>query len=175
MRDVIGLTCQASHPHIGNNGEAYGLGQVVGVSGPNYAIIRYPSPNEASSTASKGKKLSSVKRGQIVSRVPCRSMKEPSYMHSFSITESYYVLVEQPLVVPLKAVLKYMVCGKPLVNALKWRDIAVSFYQLFFFSRAYMFNLIDGISFETKNLTNVLTDSLSDCVPPHWRRVSDIL
>lgn len=112
------MTSQSSHPHIENNGEVFSLGQTIGLKGPSYAIVRYPPSSEAEDS-------SSAKRGQIVSRVPCRSMKEPSYMHSFSLTESYYVLVEQPLVVSLKTVLAYMISGKPLVNALKWKDITV--------------------------------------------------
>ena len=42
-------------------------------------------------------------------------------MHSFSITDSYFVLIEQPLNVSFKTVFSSFLLGKPLVNSLKWR------------------------------------------------------
>lgn len=112
---------QSSHPHVTEKGEAFQLGQSIGTKGPCYAIIHYPAPVEGL-TGKKESASSAVQRARIVSRVPCRSIVEPSYMHSFSITESYFVLIEQPLSVSLKTVLGYLVAGKPLVHALNWRQ-----------------------------------------------------
>ena len=62
----------------------------MGPMGPNYAIVHYPMTP------------SSVKDGRIVARVPCHAPTEPSYMHSFSMTANYFVLIEQSLCVKLK-------------------------------------------------------------------------
>lgn len=109
---------------MSETGEAYQLGQTIGASGPSYVIIHYPS-NEQHPTSGKSNG-SSVKRARIVSRLPCTNFKEPSYMHSFSITKSFFVLIEQPLSVSLKRVLSSLISGKPLVGALKWRQKMVS-------------------------------------------------
>lgn len=114
LRDEVGIINQSSHPHVSEKDGSYNLGQVIGAMGPQYAIVHYPPVGVSSS--------SSVKQARIVSRVPCRSMKEPSYMHSFSITESFYVLIEQPLTVSLKSVCGSILSGKPIVHSLKWRQ-----------------------------------------------------
>lgn len=128
----MGVINQSSHPHITENGEAFQLGQSIGTKGPCYTIVHYPplsTPVEGL-TGNKESDSSAVQRARVVSRVPCRSLGEPSYMHSFSITESYFVLIEQPLLVSLKTVLGFMVAGKPLVHALKWRQNRVGYIPL---------------------------------------------
>jgi carotenoid isomerooxygenase len=46
-------------------------------------------------------------------------------MHSFSITEHYYVLIEQPLSVRMGKVIANVLWGKPLISALQWRYVEV--------------------------------------------------
>lgn len=109
---------QSSHPHITENGEAFQLGQTIGGKGSSYVIIHYPPPAGNDNQENKSR---AINRARIVSRVQCSSLKEPSYMHSFSITESFFVLIEQPLSVSLRTVVGSLLAGKPLVHALKWR------------------------------------------------------
>ena len=46
------------------------------------------------------------------------SVKEPSYMHSFALTEHYIILVEFPFIVnPLQM----FVSGKPFIENFKWK------------------------------------------------------
>ena len=112
IHDKLNVFNQSSHPHITKSEEAYQLGQKIGPKGPSYVIIHYP-PDDKESKATE--------RARIVATVPCRSLKEPSYMHSFSITDSYFVLIEQPLNVSFKTVFSSFLSGKPLVHSLKWR------------------------------------------------------
>ena len=63
--------------------------------------------------------------GRVVCRIPCSWPSEPSYMHSFSITEHYYVLIEQPLSVRMGKVIANVLWGKPLISALQWRYVEV--------------------------------------------------
>ena len=77
-------------------------------------IIHYPPPSD-------DKESNATERARVVATVSSRSLKEPSYMHSFSITDSYFVLIEQPLNVSFKTVFSSFLSGKPLVNSLKWR------------------------------------------------------
>ena len=115
LKDSSGIINQSSHPHITNGEGAFNLGQIIAKNGPNYVIVNYPADNDETS-------FSVADRGLIVARAPCRSLNEPSYMHSFSITKSYFILVEQPLCVRLNSVIWSMLTGKPIVQALKWRS-----------------------------------------------------
>lgn len=116
LHDRMKVINQSSHPHFEQNGEAFQLGQKIGSKGPTYAIIHYPPLGDNETQISRA-----IERAHIISTVPCRSIKEPSYMHSFSITSSYFVLIEQPLTVSFKTVMGSLLKGKPLVHALKWR------------------------------------------------------
>lgn len=128
LKEKVNLMNQSSHPHVTNNG-VYHLGQTIGAKGPFYVIVHYPPPLKEPNESIQSNP--SIEKACVISRIPCRSRKEPSYMHSFSITESYFVLIEQPLSVSLKAVLGSMLMGKPLVNALKWRPRMVTFFSIF--------------------------------------------
>jgi hypothetical protein len=114
IHETLNVFNQSSHPHIAESGEAYQLGQKIGAKGPSYVIIHYPPPVN-------GQQSKPTERARIVTTVACRSLKEPSYMHSYSITDSYFVLIEQPLNVSFKTVFSSFLSGKPLVNSLKWR------------------------------------------------------
>lgn len=67
------------------------------------------------------------KQVHIVASVKCRWPFHPGYMHSFGMTERYFVIVEQPLSVSLSAVAMNRFKGDPLSSALKWfKDCPVS-------------------------------------------------
>ena len=53
--------------------------------------------------------------GQLMAKVRCRWMLEPGYMHSFAVTENYFILIEQPMTVhaPTLAKGKLCVTGSP--------------------------------------------------------------
>lgn len=46
-------------------------------------------------------------------------------MHSFSITDHYFILIEQPLFVKINKVITNLMTGKPLVETLDWQQVEV--------------------------------------------------
>ncbi|XP_065565665.1 carotenoid isomerooxygenase-like [Artemia franciscana] len=68
------------------------------------------------------KEKSPFRRGEIIVKVPCRWKTQPSYMHSFSVTDNYFILVEQPLAAPLAQVFRNVMKGRPLVDALVFNE-----------------------------------------------------
>jgi carotenoid isomerooxygenase len=56
----------------------------------------------------------------IVASVPVRWKFHPSYMHTFGITENFFIIVEQPLTVSVPAVMKSQLTNKPMATCLKW-------------------------------------------------------
>lgn len=71
----------------------------------------------------------------VVATVPCRWKLHPGYMHTFGLTEHYFVIVEQPLSVSLTEYIKAQLHGQNLSACLKW-----------FEDKPTLFHLIDRIS-----------------------------
>ncbi|KAB7504835.1 Carotenoid isomerooxygenase [Armadillidium nasatum] len=55
-----------------------------------------------------------------IGQVKARWKFNPCYMHSFALTQNYFVIIEQPLVVSTKKVIKGIVCQESLIHALEW-------------------------------------------------------
>ncbi|XP_037074586.1 retinal Mueller cells isomerohydrolase-like [Pollicipes pollicipes] len=56
--------------------------------------------------------------GRIVGSLPHRWPLEPSYFHSFGITENYFVFVQQPLVIQVKKIPLLKLKKKPFIDAI---------------------------------------------------------
>ena len=83
--------------------------------GPEYVIYKFPAEAEKeavtdSSAISTTTTTSGFDGGQLMAKVRCRWMLEPGYMHSFAVTENYFILIEQPMTVhaPTLAKGKYL-------------------------------------------------------------------
>lgn len=73
---------------------------------------------------------------KIVARVPARWKFNPAYMHTFGITDNYFVIVEQPLAVSLVSMFGAQINNQPLATCLKWHnDENVCIYIFFYFLR----------------------------------------
>ncbi|KAL4613537.1 beta,beta-carotene 15,15'-dioxygenase-like [Arapaima gigas] len=91
-RNHIALNLATAHPHYDKEGNTFNMGtSIMSLRGPNYVIFKVPAhaPGEAS-------KSSALKNIQQLCSIPCRSKSNPSYFHSFGLTENYFVFVEQP-------------------------------------------------------------------------------
>ena len=89
LNKKLSVFSHGSHPHYDAQGNMYTIGVKIGFSGPEYVIHRFPREGQAES----------FEGGQALARVRSRWLLEPGYMHSFAITENYYILVEQPMTV----------------------------------------------------------------------------
>lgn len=58
----------------------------------------------------------------IVASVPSRWLLNPSYMHTFGITENFFIIVEQPLSVSLPKMTMSIFKQEPMMNSFKWYD-----------------------------------------------------
>ena len=70
---------------------------------------------------STGKEVSAFEQAEIVASIPCQWKMQPSYYHSFGISQDYFIFVEQPFVFNLKRFLLNHFLGKPYVGAMDWR------------------------------------------------------
>jgi carotenoid isomerooxygenase len=108
LHEKYGFVNHTSHPHVMSDGTVYNVGLIVSSSGPAYAVICFP----------HGENI--FKNARIVAELPTRWRLHPCYMHTFGITENYFVIVEQPLTVSIPAVVKSQIANEPMISCLKW-------------------------------------------------------
>lgn len=58
----------------------------------------------------------------IVASVPSRWLLNPSYMHSFGITENFFIIVEQPLSISFIKMTMSHLKQEPMMNSFKWHE-----------------------------------------------------
>lgn len=122
VSDYVGIVNHTSHPHVMNDGTVYNLGLSVTSRGPQYNIICF-SPNQIIiDDWGEEKELSMFDQATIIASVPSRWLLNPSYMHTFGITENYFIIVEQPLSVSLTTVISCKMKRQPMCAALKWYE-----------------------------------------------------
>jgi carotenoid isomerooxygenase len=59
-------------------------------------------------------------RAKVVGSVSARWGLHPSYMHTFGVTENYFVIVEQPLSVSVPALVRNTLQNEPMIASLRW-------------------------------------------------------
>lgn len=116
--DYVGVVNNTSHPHVLPNGTTYNLGLSPTKTGPNYSIICFP----------HGENM--FENAFIQAHIPCRWKLHPGYMHTFGITENYFVIVEQPLTVSVLESLKAKFFNEKLSACLKWFDDTTTLFHL---------------------------------------------
>jgi len=55
-----------------------------------------------------------------VGSVAARWRFHPSYMHTFAITDNYFVIIEQPLSLSVPAIVKNAILGEPMIASMRW-------------------------------------------------------
>ncbi|XP_071962641.1 beta,beta-carotene 15,15'-dioxygenase-like [Antedon mediterranea] len=107
-RNNIAVNTQTAHPHVESDGTVYNLGTAF--SGRScYKIVRFDAQKkESGPTAS------------VVSTIPSSSGRNPSYYHSFGMTENYIILMEYPFIVDVLSLIISQFTGKTFFNTLSF-------------------------------------------------------
>lgn len=125
ISDYVNIMHQSSHPHVMADGSLYNVGIGLNVTGPAYKIIHYPAANEDKPSSF------SFMNARVVASVPCRWKFYPGYMHSFGVTENYFILIEQPLTVSMSSYLKGKMTNNCHSASLEWfNSEPVHFYVI---------------------------------------------
>lgn len=97
--DKLNLTATTAHPHSAS-GLLFNLG--IEFSASSHYLPYFQTPGS--------------KKRQLLAKI---AVKEPSYIHAFAISESYFVLIDYPLRVnPLEIALS----GKPYIKNFRWQE-----------------------------------------------------
>ena len=89
-------------------------------------------------------------KGEIVSAIRTDNELSHSLVHSFGMTENYYVIVQQPLLFSLSSFIATHIRGKGSVcNSLKWRNHIKVFLHFGRFTLGFTLSI-----FELYNVNN---------------------
>lgn len=105
LHKVTAVNTMTSHAHVDERGNTYNMGSNLGT----YNIVMFP-------------RESPFRDAEILCQIPVTRPLTPSYYHSFGMTDSYFVLIEQPLVISLPHVMyEHRVIRGTSSNVWKWR------------------------------------------------------
>lgn len=110
LTKVVSVNMATAHPHLDPDGTYHNLGAVYGKN-TIYTIIKITPPKKSDAFC---------EAAEIVAKVPAQWKMKPSYHHSFAMTENYYILIEQPLVMNVMKILTAKLRGVPTNTVMEW-------------------------------------------------------
>ncbi|XP_050673911.1 carotenoid isomerooxygenase-like isoform X2 [Leptidea sinapis] len=110
LYNSIAIVNHTSHPHVMPNGDVYNLGMAVPKGRLRHVLVKFPFDKEGDMFA----------KAEVVGSFASRWWLHPSYMHSFGITENYFVIVEQPMTISLNKMVINQLTNQPMVSSLQW-------------------------------------------------------
>lgn len=117
LQKRMGIVCHTSHAIVTDDG-TYNLGLIVKNFKTYYALCHFPLDDKCFDNT------------KIIATLACRNYLYPSYMHSFAMTENYFIVVEQPMSISIVTMAAQMIRNKPIVPALQWFDDEQSFINI---------------------------------------------
>ncbi|XP_074528207.1 carotenoid-cleaving dioxygenase, mitochondrial-like isoform X2 [Halichoeres trimaculatus] len=108
----IAVNGATAHPHFEPDGTTYNMGNSYGAKGALYNIIRVPPGKKDATETLEGAKV-------LCSIVP-EDRGNPSYYHSFAMSENYVVFIEQPIKMNLLKIVTCKLRGKALSDGIYW-------------------------------------------------------
>ena len=137
LHKTLGVISHAAHPHFEEDGSMITIGMSIGPLGPRYVVNRIPvNPNDEKTNDSLRISLElgtprCFTKVQHVASINSRWMLDPGYMHSFSITENYYILIEQPFCINVPKIVKSLVSSEgALVDGMVWHGDSPSLFHI---------------------------------------------
>lgn len=117
LTKYIAVNMATAHPHIDPDGTVYNMGSsFTNFNGTCYSIIKMPNGQ--------------LKDAKVVASVPSHRKLEPSYFHSFAMTENYWVFVEQPLVLKLGKIIEGSIINRCPAESIKWMSDEDTFFRI---------------------------------------------
>ncbi|XP_031138224.1 retinal Mueller cells isomerohydrolase-like [Sander lucioperca] len=118
---VNGVT---AHPHIDADGAVYNIGNCFGKSmSLAYNIVKIPPAQKDNSDP--------LEKSQVVVQLPSSERLKPSYVHSFGMTDNYFVFVEQPVKINLlKFLSAWSVRGATYMDCFESNDSMGTWFHL---------------------------------------------
>ncbi|XP_041960688.1 retinoid isomerohydrolase [Alosa sapidissima] len=94
LMSIVNVNGVTAHPHIERDGTVYNIGNCMGKGASlAYNIVKMPPTQKDKSDC--------VEKAQVVVQFPSAERFKPSYVHSFGMSENYFVFVETPIKINL--------------------------------------------------------------------------
>ncbi|XP_064072232.1 carotenoid isomerooxygenase-like [Vanessa tameamea] len=110
LSESVALVNHTSHPHVTSSGDVYNVGMSVVRGRLRHVVVKFPFTEKGDMFA----------EAHIVASLMPRLSMNPAYMHTFGVTENYFVILEQPLSVSLVGLVKGQLTNQPLSSSLHW-------------------------------------------------------
>lgn len=122
VSDYVSIVNHTSHPHVMNDGTVYNVGLSITSRGPAYNVVCFSPTRITIDDNGEEKELSMFDQATIVATVPSRWFLNPSYMHTFGITENYFIIIEQPLAISLVTMMACQIKQDAMIGCMKWHE-----------------------------------------------------
>ncbi len=63
-----------------------------------------------------------MKQCKILAKIPSHWPFNPTYMHTFAVTDNYIILIEQSLRISVAQIIQLSITHGPMTDALIWHD-----------------------------------------------------
>lgn len=107
LSEKVNIVMQLSHPHI-YDGVLYNCGTSITQQGMFYNIFRIPNGSD------------NFENIEVVAKIRATKKFSPCYMHSFGITENFFIIIEQPLLMPAFPMKIASILKTSYLDVLKW-------------------------------------------------------
>ncbi|XP_046962607.1 carotenoid isomerooxygenase-like [Vanessa cardui] len=104
------IVCHTAHPHVMPNGDVFNVGVQLVKGFLKHVIVKFP----------YSAKEDMFDTAEVVSVIEPRWSFSPTYSHSFGITDNYFIIIEQPLIISTFGLMKNAVINQPFSSALRW-------------------------------------------------------
>ncbi|XP_039751463.1 carotenoid isomerooxygenase [Pararge aegeria] len=94
------IVFHTAHPHVMSNGDLYNVGLSTD---KGYVVVKF----------SNNKEGDIFETAEVVGSMKPRWRLNPAYMHSFGLTENYFVIIDQPLCVSLVNMVRRYIVPEP--------------------------------------------------------------
>jgi carotenoid isomerooxygenase len=108
--DKMGFVMLTAHPQVMEDGTVFNVGHSIGSSGGFYNFVCFP------------KDKRDISNPKILATIQSRFKYHPTYIHSFGITENYFIVFETPFVLSVPQLAKSLLMKIPFIDCLKWLE-----------------------------------------------------
>jgi carotenoid isomerooxygenase len=118
LGQLANIVIQPAHPIATEDGCLYNVGMNMTAAGATYVLFCIPNVEN---------KFDNIK---VLSKFSPKRKNYPSYMHSFAITENYFVVVESPFTISTFELAKSLIVRTNFFNTFKWFENEPSYIHL---------------------------------------------
>ncbi|CAF1013350.1 unnamed protein product [Adineta steineri] len=116
VSEHLPIVSHCAHAVILNDGTILNVGLASSLTGMNYVLFEFPGFSNSNTEDNL------MNQCKTLTKIPSRWPFNPSYMHTFAVTDNYIVLVEQSLCISLAQLIQLTITHGPMTDALVWHE-----------------------------------------------------